>query len=199
VIADIQLADTRIREFDIAVGRVKIDYRDGRGKAQALVEGTSGVPFRIAANADLQPELWRASVQGRATGVNFRTVSPARIVPGKDGYELLPTTIDLGRGSSARVAGRFGEGIMLQSRLDRVNMALLNAIYPDMGLGGHATGSLDFAQANADAFPRADARLTINDFTRTSAASVSQPVDVNFVGKLLPDGGEARAVMRKRG
>jgi translocation and assembly module TamB len=199
VIADIQLADTRIREFDIAVGRVKIDYRDGRGKAQALVEGTSGVPFRIAANADLQPELWRASVQGRATGVNFRTVSPARIVPGKDGYELLPTTIDLGRGSSARVAGRFGEGVMLQSRLDRVNMALLNAIYPDMGLGGHATGSLDFAQANADAFPRADARLTINDFTRTSAASVSQPVDVNFVGKLLPDGGEARAVMRKRG
>ena len=199
IVADIQIADTQIRDYDIAVGRVKIDYRNGSGKAQALVEGTSGVPFRIAANADLTPELWRASVQGRATGINFRTASPARIIPGTDGYELLPTTVNLGRGSSARVAGRFGDGIMVQSRLERVNMAILNAVYPDMGLGGRATGSLDFEQANSESFPRADARLTITGFTRTTAASVSQPVDVNFAGKLLADGGEARAVMRKRG
>lgn len=199
VVADIQIAQARIREYDIAVGRVKIDYRDGRGKAQALVEGTSGVPFRIAANADLTPGLWRASVQGRATGINFRTTSPARIIPGPDGYELLPTTVNLGRGSSARVAGRFGDGIMIQSRLERVNMAILNAVYPDMGLGGRATGSLDFEQVSSESFPRADARLTITGFTRTTAASVSQPVDVNFAGKLLSDGGEARAVMRKRG
>ena len=199
VVADIQIADTQIREYDIAVGRAKIDYRNRTGQAQALVEGTSGVPFRIAANADLQPKLWRASVQGRATGINFRTTSPARIIPGADGYELLPTNVNLGRGSSARVAGRFGDGIMIQSRLERVNMAILNAVYPDMGLGGRATGSLDFEQANSESFPRADARLTITDFTRTTAASVSQPVDVNFAGKLLADGGEARAVMRKRG
>lgn len=190
IVADIQVADTQIRDYEIAVARVKIDYRGGSGKAQALVEGVRGVPFRIAANADLRPDLWRASVQGRATGINFRTISPARIVPGPDGYELLPTNIDLGRRSSARVAGRFGEGIMFQSRLDRVNMAILNAVYPDMGLGGRASGSLDFEQANADAFPRADARLTISNFTRTTAASVSQPVDVNFAGKLLADGGE---------
>src|SRR3546814_11688989 len=87
---------------------------------------------------------------------------------------------------------------MLQSRLERVNMAILNAVYPDMGLGGRATGSLDFEQASSESFPRADARLTITGFTRTTAASVSQPVDVNFAGKLLADGGEARAVTRKR-
>src|SRR3546814_20396888 len=78
-------------------------------------------------------------------------------------------------------------------------MALLNAVYPDLGLGGRASGSLDFAQASADAFPRADARLTIDNFTRTTAAQVSEPVDVNFAGKLLADGGEARDVIRKRG
>ena len=48
IVADVQIASTRIREYDIAVGRVKIDYRDGRGKAQALVEGAavcrSGLP-----------------------------------------------------------------------------------------------------------------------------------------------------------
>lgn len=199
IVADIQVADTRIRDYDIAVGRVKIDYRGGRGQAQALVEGQSSIPFRIAANAELTPEVWRVSAQGRATGINFRTTSPARIVPHGDEYELLPTTIDLGRGSSARVAGRFGEGIELHTRLDRANMAILNAVYPNMGLGGRATGSLDFAQANPDAFPRADARLTVSDFTRTTAAAVSQPVDVNFAGTLFADGGELRAVVRKRG
>ncbi|HMQ19937.1 MAG TPA: translocation/assembly module TamB domain-containing protein, partial [Sphingopyxis sp.] len=199
VIADIQLAQTRIRDYDIAVGRVKIDYQNGAGKAQALIEGTSGAAFRVAANADLRPELWRASVQGRAAGISFRTTSPARIIPRADSYELLPTNIDFGRGSSARLAGRFGEGLMVQSRLDGVNLTVLNAIYPGMGLGGRASGSLDFEQANAAAFPRADARLTISDFTRTTAATVSQPVDVNLAGKLLPDGGELRAVMRRRG
>src|SRR3546814_6479070 len=52
----IQIADTQIRDYDIAVGRVKIDYKGGSGKAQALVEGTSGVPFRTAANADRSEE-----------------------------------------------------------------------------------------------------------------------------------------------
>src|SRR3546814_2910290 len=88
---------------------------------------------------------------------------------------------------------------MRQSRLERVNMAILNAVYPDMGLGGRATGSLDFEQANSESFPRADARLTITGFTRTTAAAVSQPVDVNFAGKLPAAGGEARPGMRKRG
>src|SRR3546814_1021539 len=74
----------------------------------------------------------------------------------------------LGRGSTSRIAGLFGDGFMLQSRFERVNMALLNAIYPDMGLGGRATGSLDFEQAGAAAFPRADARLTIRSEEHTS-------------------------------
>ena len=41
--------------------------------------------------------------------------------------------------------------------------------------------------------------MRIANFSRTTAVSVSQPVDINFVGKLLPSGGEARAVVRRRG
>src|SRR3546814_1409373 len=40
IVADIQIADTQIRDSAIAVGRVTIDYKGGSGKAQALVEGT---------------------------------------------------------------------------------------------------------------------------------------------------------------
>src|SRR3546814_20885288 len=74
-----------------------------------------------------------------------------------------------------------------------------DTLFPYTTLFRSATGSLDFEQTSADAFPRADARLTINNFTRTTAALVSEPVDINVAGKLLPDGGEVRAVMRERG
>jgi translocation and assembly module TamB len=198
VVADAQLADTHIATFDLNAARVIVDYRDGRGEAKAMVEGAGDVPFRLAVNADLQPKLWRAMLRGRVRGVTFRTRSPARIVPSNAGYELLPTRIDLGRGN-VRLAGTYGEGIKIQSRLDSFDMSVINAFVPGYGLGGRATGSLDFAQADAASFPRADARLSIDNFTRTTSATVSQPVDVNFVGKLLPDGGEARAVFRRRG
>ena len=196
VFADVQLADTKLNSLFIGAGRVKVDYRGGRGTAKLLAEGSSGAPFRIAANAALEPKLWRVAASGRANSVDFKTVSPARIIPSKDGYELLPTMITLTKGS-LQLAGNYGRGLKLQSRLSNVDLALLNPIYPGLGLGGTATGSLDFAQASPQAFPSADARLSINDFTRTSLASVSKPVDMSVVGRLLPDGGNMRAVVRR--
>ncbi len=198
VAADIQLANTDYGAVNINALRALVNYRDGRGTAKLLAEGTSGVPFRVAANADLLPDLWRASVQGKVRGIAFKTTSPARIVPGDGSYELLPTAIDFGQGS-VRLAGEYGKGLKIQSRLDSLDLAIANAFVPGLGLGGSATGSLDFAQTSPNAFPTADARMTINDFTRTTSVSVSQAVNVNFVGQLQPTGGAARAVIRRRG
>ncbi len=198
VVADVQLAQTRFRAFNFTAARAQVDYRDGRGTAKFVAEGVSGVPFKLAGNAQLEPNLWRAALDGRVRGIAFRTASPARVIPSRAGYELLPTRFDFGQGS-LRLAGKYGTGLKLESRMDRLDMALLNAFLPGYGIGGKATGSLDFDQPSPGAFPRADARLSIDGFSRTTAAAVSQPVDINFVGKLLPDGGEGRAVIRERG
>ena len=198
ITADAQIAGTQYGSLSIAAARVLVDYQNGRGKAKALIEGTSGVPFRMAANADLQPELWRVALAGRVRGLDVSTATPARILPKNGTYELLPSTVNFG-GGQVKLAGSYGAGMKLQSRLENVDMALVNAFMPGLGIGGRASGSLDFEQANANAFPRADARLRLDDFTRTTAASISQPIDINVVGKLLADGGEARAVMRRRG
>ncbi len=198
VVADIQLANANYGETNINAMRALIDYQGGRGTAKVLAEGTSGVPFRVSANADLQPDLWRAALKGKVRGIDFSTTAPARIIPGDGTYRLLPTRIDFGRGN-LRVAGSYGDGIKVQSRLDSLDMGILNAFSPGLGVNGRATGSLDFAQANPNAFPTADARMSIRGFTRTTAVSVSQPVDVNFVGQLQTNGGDARAVVRRRG
>ncbi len=198
VVADVQIQGLQMQELQIAAARAKIDYRGGRGTAKIMAEGRNQVPFRFAANAILDPKLWRVALDGRANGVAFKTRKPARIIPERNQYTLLPTTIDLSKGS-IQLAGDYGRDLNIQSRLKDVNLALINPMMPGLGLGGTATGSLDFAQSSPNAFPEADARLRIDGFTRTSLASVSQPVDLHFVGRLLPDGGNARAIFRRRG
>lgn len=199
VVADVQLANTTYGSLWIAAARGKVDYRNGTGNAKLLAEGRSGVPFRVTANADLTPQLWRVAAQGRANSVDFATVSPARIIPRGRDYEILPSTIRIGRNGTIQLAGVYGDALKLQSRLANVNLAIFNPMLPGLGLGGRASGSLDWAQASPGAFPQADARLTIDDFTRTSLASASQPVDIALVGRLLPDGGNMRAIIRRLG
>ena len=198
VVADVQLAHARYGGTDINALRAAINYRGGRGIARVLAEGTSGVPFRVAINSELTPTLWRAALKGRVSGVDIATAAPARIVPRRGGYELLPTTLAFDKGS-VRLAGTYGPGLKLQSRIDRLDMALTNSFSPGLGVSGSATGSIDFSQPSPSSFPRADIRLAIRDFTRTTAASVSQPVDLNLIGQVQPGGATISSVMRTRG
>lgn len=196
IVGDVQIANLRNGGFTLKQGRGKIDYRGGAGTAQAFATGSSGVPFRIGANAKFTPREWLVAVAGQGNGVNFKTPAPAHIIVANGAYRLMPTRVELDNGS-ARIAGTWGAGMTFQARLDRLDLAVVNAFVPGLGIGGSATGSLDFAQANPATFPSASARLDISDFTRSSLTKVSAPVNVVFVGKLLPDGGDARALIRR--
>ena len=198
IIADVQVENAAMNGVSLAAGRARIDYRGGTGTARILAEGRSQVPFKVAANASLTPELWRIAAKGRANSIDFETVAPVRIIPKRGEYEVLPATIRVADGS-IQLAGSYGQGIEIQSRLNKVNLAVLNPMLPGLGVGGRASGSLDWAQTSFAAFPRADARLEIARFTRTNLGSQSQPVDISFVGRLLPEGGNMRAVVRRRG
>ncbi len=194
--ADMQLASFSMNDLDIERARAKLDYQAGSGSAQLLLNGSRYSRFDIAANASMMPDLWRIALRGHAAGVGFRTIEPARIDPSNGEYELLPTRLRL-RDGSIQLAGHYGEDLLLQSRIAAVGLDILRPILPELGLGGKVSGSVDFEQ-QGNAFPSADARLTIADFTRTGLASVSQPVDVKLVGRLLPDGGNMRAIFERR-
>ncbi|MGT2512900.1 translocation/assembly module TamB domain-containing protein [Sphingomonas panni] len=196
IVADAQVANLSMGEFVLQRSRAKINYRGGNGTAQLFAEGSSGVPFRVAANARLRPNDYLVALQGVANSIPFKTVNPARIVSAPGGYRLYPTRIDFDQGS-IRAAGVYGNGMSIQTRLDRLDLSIVNAFVPGTGIGGTATGSLDFAQAADQSFPRADARLTIRNFQRTSLASVSEPVDIVFAGDLRPEGGSGRALIRR--
>ncbi|QQV78536.1 translocation/assembly module TamB domain-containing protein [Sphingomonas aliaeris] len=194
--ADVQVADLRYGPTVLSSARAKINYAGGSGTAQAVATGSNGVPFNIAVNSRLSPNLWLVAAQGRANGIGFRTGNPARIQIAGPEYRLLPTRIDFDQGT-ARVAGTYGRGMTLQARLDKLDLSIANALVPNLGLGGSATGSLDFAQAAGAAAPTADARMTITNFTRSSLAAVSEPVNIEFAGRLANGGGDARALVKR--
>jgi translocation and assembly module TamB len=195
IVADVQAQNLNYNATFVEKGRVKINYRNNQGTAQAVLNGSSGVPFTLAVNADLSPELYRVAANGVVNGINVKTEAPARIVKRGTGYQLLPSTLATNQGK-VQLAGQFGNAIKGQARFEGFDLAIINAIAPDAGIGGTATGSVDYTQ-NGDDIPDVRARLTIDDFTRSSIAAVSAPVDINIDGTLDAERGDLRAVFRQ--
>jgi translocation and assembly module TamB len=196
--ADVQLGDTTVDELFIAAARGKIDYRNGQGNAQFLVEGRSSFPFRIAANSQLAPNLWTVAVRGRANGIPFTSAKPLRIVPEKRGYALLPSAVKVGNGT-IRLEGRYADGLQIRSNIDNVNLAVLNPTLPGFEMGGRASGVVDWNQSSLDAVPQAQVQLEIKRFRRNSVGVPSQPVNVSLKGNLDVNGGGLSALIRRQG
>jgi len=198
---DVQVAGLRSGSLAVTRGRTRFAY-DGEGGArdvaQFVLAGSSGVPFEVAGNADLSPTRIRAALQGTANNIPFRFTEPAFIDRVGNEWVLRPVTVQLREGQgNLRLAGRFGNGLIIQSRLDSFDIAIANALRPGLGVGGQATGSLDFFLPPGGAFPRAEARLNIRNFTRTGIAIRSVPVDISLAGNLRPEGGALSAVFRQ--
>ncbi len=205
IVGDLQLAGLSSGDLLVERARLRVNLRGGLGPAELLAQGRRGVPFRVAASADVarvddsdeeEATVIRAAMRGHINNIGFRFAQPAQIFKEPDGWRLAPVTVALERGR-IRLAGRWGDGLVVQSRLDGFDLSMLNAFSPGLGLGGQASGSLDFAQARGDSFPRAEARLTIANFTRTGIAVRSTPVNIALAGNLRPEGGALAAIIRR--
>jgi translocation and assembly module TamB len=197
IVADVQAAGVRQGELLVERARVRINYQGGRGTAALVAKGRRGASFDIAANADLSPGFYRVAANGRVNSVTFRTARPAVIRQIRGGYELEQTAVVIPQGQ-VRLAGRFADATELRARFDNLDLSVLNAFAAGAGVGGRATGSLTFVQAGST-FPRADLRLDVDNFTRSGAAVVSEPVDLAVIGTLRPEGGLMNALIRRGG
>ena len=195
ILADVQMANAAYGEYVVRKARGRIDYQGGRGRAQLVADGSTGVPFSIAVNAALRPSLYAVALEGKASNIPFRFARPAIIRVEGDGYRLEPATLVLPQGR-VNLAGRFGGQTALQARFKDFDLAILNMASPGLGISGKATGSLDFAQSG-NAFPTATTRLAINDFRRSSLTAVSDPVSMAMEGKLSGAGGDLRGLIRR--
>jgi translocation and assembly module TamB len=196
IVGDVQLAGARRGELQIDTARARIDYRGGRGRAQIVARGRSGVPFDVASNVALTPTHIRAAAQGNVNRIAFRLAEPADLRKVAGAWQLSPTTIVLPQGN-VRLAGRFGNDMIIRSRIDGLDLAILNVFSPGLGIGGRATGSVDFTQPAGGAFPRGEARINIANFTRTGLTTASVPVNIATAATMGPEGGALAAVIRR--
>ncbi|WP_150291197.1 translocation/assembly module TamB domain-containing protein [Sphingobium estronivorans] len=195
ITADLQMANAAYGDYIVRKARGRIDYQGGRGRAQLVADGSTGVPFSIAMNAALRPTLYAVALEGKASNVPFRFAQPAIIRIEKGGYRLEPATLVLPQGR-VDLAGRFGQQTAMQARFKDFDLAIVNMATPGLGVSGKATGTLDFAQ-NGTAFPTATTRLAISDFRRSSLTAASDPVSMAIEGKLSSAGGDMRGLIRR--
>ncbi|HTU12979.1 MAG TPA: translocation/assembly module TamB domain-containing protein, partial [Allosphingosinicella sp.] len=196
--ADAQLAGLTADDLMVQRARVQVDFRGGVGTGQLFAEGRRGVPFRIAANGRREGDQAQLAMQGQINNIPFRFAQPAVLRQEGGDWVMQPATIALQQGR-VRLAGRYGNGLTIQARLDELDLSILNAFSPGLGIGGRASGSFDFNEPSDGAFPRAEARLNITGFTRTGIAVRSTPVDIFLAGALTPEGGQAGAIIRRGG
>ncbi|HEV7660421.1 MAG TPA: translocation/assembly module TamB domain-containing protein [Allosphingosinicella sp.] len=185
---------------DLFVQRARADFNlsGGRGTAQLFAEGRRGVSFRVAASGQRQGDRASLAMQGQVNNIPFRFEPAAQLRRVGADWLMLPATISFPQGR-VRLAGRYGDGLVIQTRLDNLDLTIVNAFSPGLGIGGRATGSLDFSEPAGGSFPRAEARLNVTGFTRTGIAVRSSPVDLFIAGNLTPEGGAAGAIIRRGG
>lgn len=198
---DVQMADVTWQDFALATGRAKIQLKGQRGTIQAVANGSKGVPFTVAINADIAPQLYTVAAQGKANGIPFTLDHPARITASGKDWVLQPTTIVMDQGR-IDLAGRLGEQMKVQAHLRDLDLSIANLFRKDLGITGKADGSVEFAQ-NHGGFPTARLNLKIDDFSRASASVVSAPVDMTVDGQLNPNlsasGNYVHAIVREGG
>ncbi len=183
--ADVQAAQLVYADTILNTGRAKLVLHGDRGTLQAVLHGEKQYPFDVAVNADIQPAVLTVAMKGTANSVAFSLPQPARFVKNGDEWDLNPTTLATD-GGRMQIAGHIGTQMKLQMRMDKLDLGIVNIFAPDAGIGGQASGAVDFYSANGS-FPTARANLRIDDFTRSSVATVSTPVSMVLDASLNPD------------
>ncbi len=198
---DVQMADMTYQTFTLATGRAKVSLRGQNGSVQAVAHGQKDIPFDLAVNARIAPNLYTVAAQGKANDIDFKLDHPARIERQGETWVLTPVAL-VTQSGRMQLAGTFGNGYKVQARLDGIDLGLIDAFKTDAGVTGKADGAIDFTQVG-NAYPTARANLKISRFSRASAAVASTPVDLAVDAALTPgqgpEGNYARALIRQGG
>ncbi|MFM9977461.1 MAG: translocation/assembly module TamB domain-containing protein [Sphingomonadaceae bacterium] len=189
--ADFRLANLVQGDVLLSQAQGRVRYQNGRGTAAVVARGQTNTPFDLAAQAAFAPDRIVANAKGSANGIAFSLANPAAVTRSNGAWSLQPVTIIIPQGR-VQLSGAYGNEITARAALDNVDLAIVQAFASGLGLGGKASGTIDYVQGGTTT-----ARLTVQRFTRTAAYSVSPPVDIALLALIDRRGGDIRAVVRR--
>lgn len=174
--------------------------RGGSGEARAAIAGSRGRAFDLQTIARIAPDRVSFVAQGTVDRRPIRIEPGAILTREGDGWRLAPASVRFA-GGAATVSGRFqgSEATELQIGVERMPLSLLDIFYPQLGLGGYASGKLGYVRPKGAAMPIGRADLTIRSMTRSGLVLSSQPVDVGIAAVLNANAAAGRAVVSSGG
>ncbi|TIX51346.1 translocation/assembly module TamB domain-containing protein [Alteraurantiacibacter aquimixticola] len=180
------------------LGRMAVDAQltNGVGTFDAALAGRRGSRFELLLNGQATGERIALAADGSYAGVDITMPRRAVLLRTDDGgWQLQRTQLGYGDGYAV-VEGRFGGEAPPEGRLNLLDMpvALADVVAGDLGLGGTLSGVVELA-ADEDGMPIGEARVVVNDFTRSGLLLTSRPIDLALVADLSADLLQARAVM----
>ncbi|WP_353230257.1 translocation/assembly module TamB domain-containing protein [Novosphingobium sp.] len=176
---------------------------NGSGSITASMAGRRGSQLALQGTAAFTPDRVIAFVAGDYAG-NAITM-PRRAIANRtaDGWQLEPSQINFGSGAII-ASGRFGSGGLNADvgasewhvAVSRMPLSALDIIYADLGLGGFASGVIDYRNDHSGA-PQGHAELSVLGLTRSGLVLTSRPLDLAVVAGLDAAALQLRAVARE--
>jgi translocation and assembly module TamB len=170
---------------------------DGRGTFQASLSGRRGTRFELQLAGEAAPDRIAVAVRGDYGGQKIVMARRAVLLATEDGGWALQKT-QLAFGSGYAIAeGRFGGTEPAQGRLSlaKLPLSLLDVAGGELGLGGTVSGIIDFG-GGPNGVPTGEARVMVDNLTRSGLVMSSLPLDVALVARLSPSTLQARAIVR---
>ena len=195
--------DAAVRAQGISQGNFVLGTLDARakivngsGSVTAKLAGTRGSRFAFDARAAVAPNRVSVSGSGAFRRQPIRLAGPAVFVRSAEGWRLRPATLSYGGGSLRASADFGGRANAINLRLSDMPLALLDLAYADLGLGGRATGTLDY---KGGAQPTGNAKLRVRGLSRSGLFVSSRPLDIGVNAALSPGSAAMRAVVQNEG
>ncbi len=184
------------------IGRLAANAQvvNGRGNVQASLSGRRGSRFNLQLLGDVAPERIAVAARGNYAGREITMPRRAVLLKTADGgWAMQKTQLSFGRGFVI-AEGRFGGREPAQGRVSLAQMplSLLDVFAGDVGLGGTVSGIVDLG-AGPGGVPVGEARVMVDNLTRSGLVLSSRPIDLALVARLTASQLTARAVMQEEG
>lgn len=170
---------------------------DGRGAVRSRIAGSRGRDFSFDSLAQVTPGRIRITGAGSVDRRAIRLARPALFVRDDDGWRLQAAELTH-NGGNLRLAGRFGDDLVVDASMNRLPLGLLDIGFPDLGLGGRATGTVQYREP-AGAAPTGQAQLRVRGLTRSGTALSSQPIDIAVNAALSARSAALRGIISDKG
>ena len=189
-----------IRRGNIVLASLVADAKivGGNGVVNAKLSGQRGRAFDISTVATFTDGRIELTGDGTIDRKPAKLVTPAVLTKDGGGWRLAQTVLNFA-GGTAKVSGRFGEGPNeIDATLTQMPLSITDMFYPDLGLGGIASGTLQYRQTGPG-LPSGRAELKIRGLSRSGLVLSSKPIDVGISAVLQGNNAAARAVAASGG